>query len=241
MDRISSLPGGMLANYSGQSRFVPVDVNTPLRKILHLMADTRSRIRRVPIVDSNNEIIHIFCCHDFLEIALQFTGPIEVLKSRAARTFDRRNTMMEVSVQNEDKFIDALRVMDRERVPVCLTTSRELSGDLGGLVASSVVSVADIKWVFVANEFSILDNTVQNFGTWRSNFINGKMDLMLRQQRLRRFNVVSFQAGECLHTLASRLLSSKLQRIFLSSDELARIVGVVSARDILAEVLDQVS
>lgn len=241
MARITALPAGMLANYSGQSRFVPMDVNTPLRKILHLMADTRSRIRRVPIINEKEEILHIFCCNDFLEIALQFTGPIEVMKSRAAKTFDHRSSIMEVSVQNDDKLLNALRVMDKERVPVCLVTSREFSGDMGGVVASSVVSLADIKWTINADDFSILDNSVHNFGTWRVSFIDSKVDLKLRQQRLRRFNVISFDAGESLHTLACRLLASKLQRIFLSSDELARIVGIVSARDILAEILDHVS
>merc|ERR1711920_1029582 len=124
------------------------------------MADTRSRIRRVPIMSADDEILRIFLCSDFLEIAMQFTGPIEVLKSRAARTFDRRNTIHDISVQNDDKLIDALRTMDKHRIPVTLATSRELSGDMGGLVASSVVAIADMKWVILANQFFILDNNV---------------------------------------------------------------------------------
>lgn len=42
-------------------------------------------------------------------------------------------------------------------------------------------------------------------------------------------------------TEARRLVDSKLLRIFLSSDDLARIVGIVSARDILSQVLDQLA
>jgi len=50
--------------------------------------------------------------------------------------------------------------------------------------------------------------------------------------------VASVDRMESVHTLASKLLASKLQRIFLTSEELARIVGMVSARDILVEVLE---
>ena len=40
---------------------------------------------------------------------------------------------------------------------------------------------------------------------------------------------------------ARRLVDSKLQRIFLSSDDIARIVGIVSSRDIMLQVLDQLA
>ena len=36
---------------------------------------------------------------------------------------------------------------------ICPTTSRELSGDLGGVVASNVVSVADLKWIICSGRY----------------------------------------------------------------------------------------
>ena len=56
-------------------------------------------------------------------------------------------------------------------------------------------------------------------------------------------NLLKVSASEdaSLHKLARRLVDSKLQRIFLSSDDLARIVGIVSSRDIMLQVLDQLA
>lgn len=83
---------------------------------------------------------------------------------------------------------------------------------------------------------SVLDLPVSDFITWRANTIDANMTKL---QRLQRFNVISVDSNETLHVVASRLSHSKARRIFLSSEEIARIVGIVSARDILVEIYDQ--
>jgi len=195
-------------------------------------------VRRVPIVDSSGEMLTVFSSLDFLDMALQFPGPTAVMKSRAARTFDRRDTMLDISVSYDDAVLEALRIMDAEHCTICPATSFDLCGDLGGVVARSVVAVSDLKWVLNLRHFAILDEHVSDFITWRNN-VSRNLDSWVRSQRLNRFNVVSVHAGDSLHELAQRLVESQLQRIFLSSEEIARIVGIVSSRDILLEVLDQ--
>jgi len=197
-------------------------------------------VRSVPIINKAGEVLHIFSCLDFLDLALQFASPTAILQAQSARTFDHRNTILHVSVMNDDSIVNALRIMDSTTSTVLPATLRELSGDLGGVVASNVVSVSDLKLVILEERHDVLDLSVSEFVSWRQNVMSANMDQMLRQQRLQRFNVVSVDAGDSLHTLAHRLLTSKFQRLFLSSDEIARIVGVVSSRDILVEVLDQI-
>jgi len=249
MSRIVSMPVGALANCSGHAAYLPMSTSTPLRDVLQLIATGRegygsgeafAPVRRVPIINKAGEVLHIFSCLDFLDVALQFAGPTAILKSQSARTFDQRNTILQVSVMNDDAVINALRIMDSAASTVLPATLRELSGDLGGVVASNVVSVSDLKLVILEERHDVLDLSVSEFVSWRQNVMSANVDQMLRQQRLQRFNVVSVDAGDSLHTLAHRLLASKLQRLFLSSDEIARIVGVVSSRDILLEVLDQI-
>jgi len=245
MSQVISMSVGSLANCSGHSAYFPASDQTPLSEILHRISDRAAKqdavpVRRVPIVDSFGEVVHVFSCSDFLKLALVFEGPSAVLKSRAAQTFDRRSTILQVSVQNEGALLQALRIMDSEHLTICPATSREFSGDLGGVVASNVVSVSDLKWVVSSGHFEILDQTVSDFIAWRNAAASANLGQILRQQHLSRFNVVSVHSRSSLHMLAQRLLSSKLQRIFLSSDEIARIVGIVSSRDILLEVLDQI-
>eukprot|EP00928_Gymnodinium_smaydae_P031830 TRINITY_DN23236_c0_g2_i1.p1 TRINITY_DN23236_c0_g2~~TRINITY_DN23236_c0_g2_i1.p1 ORF type:complete len:1239 (+),score=158.27 TRINITY_DN23236_c0_g2_i1:40-3717(+) len=241
---ISKMSVGSIANCSGCSDFVPVPGQTPLQDVLTLMISCRgdkasTGLHRVPIVGKNNETLHVFSCFEFLRLALRFAEPIAVLKSRAAQTFDRRGTMLDISVPQEQDMLTAFDIMDANRLSISPVTARGLSGDLGGVVASNVVSVADLKYVIGLNEFDILDKTVGDFVSWRAKVAVANLDQRLRMQRLQRFNVVSVQAGDSLHTLACRLVASKLRWVFLSSAELARIVGIVSARDILAEVIDQ--
>jgi len=245
MAKISYMGVGALANCSGHSAYVPESADTPLSDILKLISGygdgaDRVPVRRVPIVDQDGELIHIFSCLDFLHLALQFMGPTAVLKSRAAKTFDCRTTILNVSVLHDAAVLDALRIMDSAHLTVCPATSRELSGSLGGVVAINVVSVADLKWVVSLGNFDILNKSVNEFITWRMSVATTRLGSIYRSQQLRRFNVVSVNAGDSLHMLAQRLLASRLQRIFLSSDELARIVGIVSSRDILIEILDQI-
>jgi len=245
MLRVISMSVGSLANCSGHSAYFPASDQTPLSEILHRISDRAAKqdavpVRRVPIVDAFGEVVHVFSCSDFLKLSLMFEGPSAVLKSRAAQTFDRRSTILQVSVQNEGALLQALRIMDSEHLTICPATSREFSGDLGGAVASNVVSVSDLKWVVSSGHFEILDQTVSDFIAWRNAAASANLGQILRQQHLSRFNVVSVHSRSSLHMLAQRLLSSKLQRIFLSSDEIARIVGIVSSRDILLEVLDQI-
>jgi len=243
LNRVCSMPVGRLANCSGHSAYCPVTVDTPLSEVLRLISGCSGvqdgTVRRVPIVDSQSQVLHVFSCLDFLSLAMRFTGPTAVLKSLAARTFDRRGSMLQLSAMHDDAMLQALQVMNSEHLTICPTTSRELSGDMGGVVASNVVSVADLKWLVSTGQFEALNQSVSDFVAWRSGVETAKLDQILRQQRLRRFNVISVDEGDSLHMLAQRLLASKLQRIFLSSDEIARIVGIVSSRDILLEVLDQ--
>lgn len=249
--RISRMPVGALANCSGHSSYVPMTTNTPLREVIEFIsqvggtpggsrAQDNAMVRRVPIISTDGQTLHIFSCIDFLDLALQFPGPTAALKSLSARAFDQRNTILQASVMNDGPMMNALRTMDSQHLTVCLSTTRELSGDLGGVVASNVVSVSDLKHVFVHNQPDALDMSVKEFVSWRQSVANLKVDKILRKQRLHRFNVVAVGADDSLHTLAVRLLASKLQRIFLSTDETGRIVGCVSSRDILVEVLDQV-
>mmetsp|Transcript_78687 Transcript_78687/g.218542 ORF Transcript_78687/g.218542 Transcript_78687/m.218542 type:complete len:1178 (-) Transcript_78687:74-3607(-) len=242
MARLSSTAVGAIANCSGHAAFVPVVAETPLCEILRLISgrDGHSEtVRRVPIVDQNGELICVFSCLDFLTLALIFDRPAAVLKSRAARTFDRRDTILQVSVLHDEAMLNALRIMDSEHLTICPATSLQLSGDMGGVVAINVVSVADLKWVIGQENYDILNTSVDDFVAWRASVANAHLDQIIRQQRLSRFNVIYVSADDSLHTMAQRLLASKLQRIFLASDELARIVGSVGSRDILVETIDQ--
>ncbi|CAE7516948.1 CPK1 [Symbiodinium pilosum] len=238
---------GSLANCSGNCSFVPATIDTPVREVFKLMAGRRPRgsssqgtLRRVPLVDAEGKLVGIFAAPDFLNLALRYTGPTAVLKSLSAKVFDRRSTILQVSVQQDEPLLHALQNMKVADLTICPTTSRELSGDLGGVVASNVVSVADLKWIICSGRFDALGMSVCDFLTWRTEAESHSLDQILRLQRLRRFNVVSVHEGASLHTLALRLIASKLQRIFLASDEIARIVGIVSSRDILLQVLDQI-
>jgi len=258
MAEIVKMPVGDVANCSGHCPFVPMRLGTPIRHVLRIIATGSKHAsakktpvssdrddsqcmapRRVPILNECGEVIHVFSCIDFLDIALRFSQTKAVLKSLSARVFDRRNSILKVSVQHDAPLQEALKVMDSSRHTVCPATLKELSGVFGGLVASNVVSVADLKLVILEDRLDVLDFSVNDFITWRQGVTSNNVDYQLRQQRLLRFNVVSVDAGDSLHTLAYRLLASKLQRIFLSSDEISRIVGIVSSRDILVEVLDQ--
>jgi len=134
--------------------------------------------------------------------------------------------------------MDALRTMDAHSLPSCAVTSHSLSGDMGGAVASNVVSVMDLKWIICSGAFHLLDGSLSAFVTWRSGVVGSDVGEVMRQQRLSRFNVVSVQVCDSLYHLAQRLLASKLRRVFLSSDDIARIVGIVGSRDILVEVVD---
>uniref|UniRef100_A0A7S2Q5N0 Protein kinase domain-containing protein n=1 Tax=Zooxanthella nutricula TaxID=1333877 RepID=A0A7S2Q5N0_9DINO len=260
---VVSMPVGCVANCSGHCTWLPMRLSTPICYILRMISTGRSRVgdagakrggfvpadccddaeavapRRVPILSDTGEVVHVFSCIDFLDIALRFEATKAVLRSRSARAFDRRSTVLEASVHNDAPVLDAMRKMDAGRCTVCPATLPGLSGAFGGLVAQNVISVTDLKTVILEECYDALDLSVEEFVAWRYSVSHTSVDHMLRQQRLQRFNVVSVDAGESLIILARRLLSSKLQRIFLSSDEIARIVGIVSSRHILADVIDQ--
>jgi len=257
MAQIMSMPVGALANCSGHSSFAKMSVNEPFSKVLKLIAEPlpdlkealhparpkgppgQACVRRVPIVGDNGELVHVFSCTDFIDLAVRLPATSAVLHARSARTFDCRDTMMSVSVMCNDSVLHALQIMDASSLTICPVTSRELSGSLGGVVAMNVISAADLKWVMNLGEFSALDQSVGDFIAWRSTCIAAHAHSSQRAKSLGRFNVVSVDADDSLHVLASRMLASKLQRIFLSSQEIARIVGIVSSRDILLEVLDK--
>lgn len=186
-------------------------------------------------MDSNRQVLAVISSLDFLDLALRYQGPSAVLKSRDARALDRRKTILDISVPHDGTMFHALRVMDKERQPVCLATSRELSGDFGGAASVGVVQVSDLGFVVGGEEMSVLDKPVKDFIEWRA----GERLQSTSDSTVQRFNVVSVDANETLHVLASRLLSSKSRRVFLSSDEISRVVGMVSARDILVEIHDQ--
>lgn len=197
-------------------------------------------MHRIPLMDAQGELIRVFSCIDFLKLALRFDVPTAVLKSREAKTFDRRNAVLKtLSVPNDKTVLHALHIMDAERLTICAATSLELSGDLGGAVAVGVLAVADLKLVLETQQYHVLEYSIEDFLAWRKHVVTIDSAKLDRQRSLGRFNVVSVDHHETLHVLARRLLASKLQRIFLSSHEIARIVGIVSSREILIEVLDQ--
>merc|ERR1711920_1096027 len=131
------------------------------------------------------------------------------------------------------------QVMDSSHSTICALTSGELSKDMGGVVAMNTVSVADLKWVLNSGNYEILGKSVNEFVEWRAGVANTNIDQMLRHERLRRINVIAVKETDSLHMLAHRLLQSKVQRIFLSSEEIGRIIGIVSSRDIVLEVLSE--
>eukprot|EP00929_Paragymnodinium_shiwhaense_P122853 TRINITY_DN9605_c0_g2_i1.p1 TRINITY_DN9605_c0_g2~~TRINITY_DN9605_c0_g2_i1.p1 ORF type:complete len:1202 (+),score=251.55 TRINITY_DN9605_c0_g2_i1:125-3730(+) len=241
-ERLGKLRVGAIAGSSGYSVFSPVAMETPMRDVLLLLAsasgckgrEKRAKCgrHRVPITDKGGNILRVFSSMDFLELALHFPNPAATLRSRAATVFDRRDDILGVSVPHNDTFLNALRIMDEEKLTVCPATSEELSGDLGGAVAVGVVSVTDLKAVVTSGQSDVLDRSVDEFIEWRRH--------EFAEAPAERFNVASVDRTETVHTLAHRLLTSKRPRVFLSSEELARIVGIVSARDILVEVLDDI-
>merc|ERR1711957_243502 len=120
----------------------------------------------------------------------------------------------------------------------CPSTSRELSGGLGGIAAIGVVSVSDVKCVLDTGDFAVLHKPLSDFIAWRSTAVHADASTTVCSKR---FNVVSVDQETTLHMLASALVASQLQRVFLSSEEIGRIVGVVSPRDIVSELFDGIA
>ncbi|CAJ1442403.1 unnamed protein product [Effrenium voratum] len=230
MSRICKANVGTIANCSQFCEYVPANVATPLRDVILLIAGKRNGrpVRRVPLVDADGEIVTVFSSLDFLNLALKCSAPTAVLKSLSAKVFDRRGTILQVSVQQDEPLLNALGIMEKEGLTICPITLRELSGTMGGVVASNVVSAADLKWVVRSGNFAALNMSVGDFVAWRAESEQASLDHILRQQRLQRFNVVSVMAAASLHTLAQ--LTS-----VCSKDDIARIVGIVSSRDILLQ------
>lgn len=231
MEVISTWGVGRLANTSGYCPFLPLSAERPLGELLALLAAS-GNVHRVPVVDVSGQLLRIFSCMDFLRLATSFARPAAVLRSRAARTFDRRATILEVSVSHDATVLNALQLMNREHLTICPVSLCELSDGLGGASCIGVMSVADLKHVLSSGEFHALDLPVSDFLAWRRQRTGAR-------EGSDRFNVVAVDAREDLFVLAQRLLASRLQRIFLSSQEVSRIVGLVSSRDILVEVFDQ--
>ena len=108
---------GSLANCSKLCAFVPASIDTPVRDVLKVMAGRRlpsssagqGKARRVPLVDAQGNIVGIFAAPDFLQLALRYTAPTAVLKSLAAKVFDRRSTILQVSVQQDEPLLHALQ------------------------------------------------------------------------------------------------------------------------------------
>jgi serine/threonine protein kinase/CBS domain-containing protein len=239
MAHIAQMAVGDLANCSKRSLYKLTAPDTSLCDVLRLMR--KSSVRRVPISkEDSSEVLHVFSRPDFLRIATCCERPTTVLKSHAARVFDDRDKIIQKSVLHDDTVVNAFRLMDREGCTICPATSQELSGNLGGIVAINVISVADLKWVLCSGQFGILDRSVEDFISWKGNVASANLDQIMRNERLGRFNVVSVRAGDSLHMLAQRLVESKLPGLFLSSEEIARIIGIVTPRDILVEIFDQI-
>ena len=76
--------------------------------------------------------------------------------------------MQSLSVPDDTSLLNALQIMDRERLTICAATSRELSGDLGGAVAVGVVAVADLKLVLETQEYHVLESSIDDFLAWRT-------------------------------------------------------------------------
>uniref|UniRef100_A0A7S1PJ99 CBS domain-containing protein n=1 Tax=Alexandrium catenella TaxID=2925 RepID=A0A7S1PJ99_ALECA len=245
MMAVRSMAVGSIANCSGYCKFVPVGPSTCLRDILKLICGSgrgnggRADVHRVPIVKEGGEVIEVFSCLSFLELAMRFPGPKAVLKSRSARIFDCRDTLMEVSVQHDTTVLHGLQVMDAQHLTICPASSRELSGDMGGVVVVGVISVSDLKWVLQTGNYAILDGSADKFLSWRNDVIASAEPELSVQRSLGRYKCVSVGAEDSLYALAQTILSSRLRRLFLSSEEIARIVGVVSSRDILVETFGQ--
>lgn len=113
----------------------------------------------------------------------------------------------------------------------------ELSSlDAEGAVAVGVVAASDLKHVLLHGDAAPLAMTVLDFIAWRSTtkLAHNKGSASEGKTHSKnRFPYVSIGAGRSLYSLARKLLATNLQRIFLSSEKLHRVVGVVSARDIL--------
>eukprot|EP00931_Biecheleriopsis_adriatica_P038768 TRINITY_DN22165_c0_g1_i4.p1 TRINITY_DN22165_c0_g1~~TRINITY_DN22165_c0_g1_i4.p1 ORF type:complete len:521 (-),score=79.33 TRINITY_DN22165_c0_g1_i4:50-1612(-) len=241
MEDLASMDVGAIANCSGFSAFVPVHADTPIRNVLKLIAgcahgESRT-VRRVPVVSSHGEVICVVSSTILLDVLMRYLEPIASLKSLSARRFDQRQTLFESSALHDGTLLEAFRVMDANNLTVTLaTTSRDLSGGLGGVVSVGIISMVDIRWAIRLNEFFRLDKTVGEFISWRAGVVSCNEVRSHLSKKERPFNVVSVDANDSMHALARSMLASKLNRIFLWSKELNRIVGIVSSRDILIQV-----
>ncbi|OLP95879.1 Phosphatidylinositol 4-phosphate 5-kinase 6 [Symbiodinium microadriaticum] len=197
--------------------------------------------------DINHKLLEVgvFSAPDFLHLALRYT------------VFDRRSTILQVSVQQDEPLLHALQNMKAAGLSICPTTSRELSGDLGGEVDHSFAPEPETSGNFgssgrfdalgMPEAYQAYRRSVCDFLSWRTEAGSAWAPLTLLSQFMRvrrileefgcRVAVQLLGVTWCayvLHTLALRLLASKLSRLFLASDEIARIVGIVSSRACIA-------
>eukprot|EP00930_Biecheleria_cincta_P096372 TRINITY_DN88230_c0_g1_i1.p1 TRINITY_DN88230_c0_g1~~TRINITY_DN88230_c0_g1_i1.p1 ORF type:complete len:934 (-),score=150.51 TRINITY_DN88230_c0_g1_i1:93-2894(-) len=246
MAQLSTMAVGEIANCSGHSEFVPLSADASLNDVMVLITGqsrgqrSASTVRRVPITSPTGEILHILSCLSLLDLLVRFMKPIAALKALSGRSFDNRDEVKHAVVSHDSPIVDAFHNMNEAGMTVSFAASQDYSGGLGGVVSSGIISVADLRWVIKANDFKRLDQTVSEFMSWRANLVSIDEGEMLRRQQLGRFTVLSVETEASLHTLARLMLASQLNRIFLRSDKINRIVGIVSARDILQKILGQI-
>ena len=74
VERMSSMPVGALANCSGYCSFKSLSADAPVSDFLRLGVKKTTRLglnRRIPIVDSTNEVLLVATQLDFLKLALK--------------------------------------------------------------------------------------------------------------------------------------------------------------------------
>jgi len=225
---IASIPCSSVANASTRSVFVPTPVDATLRQVCETIL--RSDVRRVPLTDGDGSMRRVFSAADFLALALRIPQWTAVLKTQSASVFENRENIDSVCVSHDETMLSALRKMDASKLTICPVINVELSScDAEGAVAMGVVSVTDLKHIILSGDGAMLSMSVLDFIAWRNT--KGRT----RNSNKSRFPYVSGRKDCSLHTLSKKLLATNLQRIFISSEKLSRVIGVVSARDILKQ------
>lgn len=226
---VGARPVGEVVNASKRSNMLTYDVHTPIKDVLQAIVDERLQTRRVPIVRSKStawDVVRVFNSMDFLQLFLHHRSCCNVLDRHFAQRFESPSTIVNLSARYDESLASALRRMDSSKLTLCPVIDAELSDDLGSL-AMWVLGVEDIKVLFKTGEYDPINMSVVDFLAWRGTVSLGKT----------RYPYVSVDSKVSLRSLALKLLVTGLQRIFLTSA--ARVVGVVSARDMMKQVWQQ--
>jgi serine/threonine protein kinase/CBS domain-containing protein len=227
---------------SSKIPFAMVDADCPLRdacaKIVDRSKDSLPRtmhIRRVPFKSSNNKLAGVLNPGDILQMALKVPEWAQVLKEQQTNFFEKRSQIANLCVPHDDTMLMALRKMESLDFKICPVINTELSGtDAEGAVAVGVLSIADLKHIIINGDAKKLSMSVLEFIAWR----NTKMP---EDAEKNRFPYVRENKACSLHFLAETILAVDLPRIFLSTEKLSRVIGMVSARDILQQAWPKLS